>query len=150
VARPAPAGSNPAAPSQSGDDVTQPARSVEQTVADYIASWNEGDPARRAELIAAVWRSDGHYLDPMTEAVGRQRIEAMIAALHQQLPDCAFTLVGPLQQHHDVARFRWQLGPAGGAPLVSGLDVAFFAADGRLRRLVGFFDEPAAAPEQPA
>ena len=128
----------------------QAARSVEQTVTDYIASWNEVDQARRVGLIASVWRPDGHYLDPMTEAVGRQQIEAMIAGLRQQLPDCAFRLVGPLQQHHDVARFCWQLGPAAGPPLVSGLDVAFFAADGRLRRLVGFFDEPVAAPDRPA
>jgi len=123
--------------------VPEQARSVEESVTDYIASWNETDPARRAGLIAAVWREDGHYLDPMTEAHGRQQIEAMIAGLRQQLPDCAFSLVGPLQQHHEVARFCWQLGPAGGPPLMSGLDVAFFGADGRLRRLVGFFDEPA-------
>jgi hypothetical protein len=113
-----------------------------QSITDYIASWNETDPDRRAELIAAVWREDGRYVDEMTEAHGRQQIEAMIAGIQQQLPDSAFSLVGQIQLHHDVARFGWQLGPDGGPPLLTGLDVAVFDAEGRLRQLIGFWDQP--------
>ena len=116
-----------------------------RTITDYIASWNEADPDRRAELIAAVWRADGRYVDTMTEAHGRQQIEAMIAGVQQQLPDSSFSLVGGIELHHDVARFCWQLGPADAPPLLSGLDVAMFDADGRLRQLVGFWDQPPAS-----
>lgn len=114
---------------------------LSRTITDYIASWNETDPHRRAELIAAVWREDGRYVDSMTEALGRQQIGAMIARVQQQVPDSAFSLIGEVQPHHDVARFRWQLGPAGGPPLLTGLDVAIFDADGRLRQLIGFWDQ---------
>ncbi|HEV2885586.1 MAG TPA: nuclear transport factor 2 family protein [Jatrophihabitans sp.] len=120
-----------------------------RSVLDYIASWNETDPVRRAELIAAVWREDGRYVDSATEARGRPQIEAMIAAVQRQLPGNAFSLVGQVEFHHDVARFCWQLGPAGGPPLLSGLDVAVFDPDGRLHQLVGFWDQPAPAEQEP-
>lgn len=111
------------------------------SITQYIASWNETDPHRRAELIASVWREDGRYVDDMTEARGRQQIEAMITGVQQQLPDSAFSLVGDVQLHHDVARFGWQLGPADGPPVLTGLDVAAFDAEGRLRQLIGFWDQ---------
>ena len=56
---------------------------LSRTITDYIASWNETDPHRRAELIAAVWREDGRYVDSMTEALGREEIGAMIAGVQQ-------------------------------------------------------------------
>jgi hypothetical protein len=40
-----------------------------------------------------------------------------------------------------VAKFGWQLGPAGGPPLLTGLDVATFDADGRMLQLIGFWDQ---------
>ena len=36
----------------------------------YLAPWNETDPARRAALLAAAWRSDGRYVDPLMRAEG--------------------------------------------------------------------------------
>lgn len=41
--------------------------------------------------------------------------------------------------HHGVARYGWQLVGPDGSIAVAGLDVAEFAADGRLTRVVGFF-----------
>jgi hypothetical protein len=114
---------------------------LSHSITDYIASWNETDPDRRAGLIAAVWHEDGRYVDTMTEARGRQQIDAMIAAVQQQLPDSAFSLLGEIELHHDVAKFGWQLGPAGGPPLLTGLDVATFDADGRMLQLIGFWDQ---------
>lgn len=113
-----------------------------RAITDYFASWNEADPDRRAELTAAVWREDGHYVDAMTEARGHQQIEAMITQVRAQLPGVSLSLVGAIDAHHDVARFSWQLGPAGGPPLLTGLDLAMFDSDGRLRELVGFWDQP--------
>jgi hypothetical protein len=48
---------------------------------------------------------------------------------------------GPVDTHHDVARFSWGLGGDGDDPLVIGSDVASVGADGRLARVVGFLDK---------
>lgn len=112
-----------------------------RTITDYIASWNETDPQRRAELIAAVWREDGRYVDPLTDAQGWQQVAAMIDVVQQQLPGGTLSLAGELRCHHDVATFRWQLARPGGPPVASGLDFALFDAEGRLRQVVGFWDD---------
>ena len=36
---------------------------VNETVAGYIAAWNETDPGRRREIVARTWSEDGSYLD---------------------------------------------------------------------------------------
>jgi hypothetical protein len=46
--------------------------------------------------------------------------------------------------HHDQLRFTWQLEPVTGGEVVAiGHDYATLAADGRLGRVVGFFETPA-------
>lgn len=114
---------------------------LSQSIADYVASWNETDPQRRAELIARVWREDGRYVDPLTDARGWQQIAAMIEVVQQQLPGGTLSLAGQVRSHHDVATFRWQLARAGTPPLAAGVDYALFDADGRLHQIVGFWDE---------
>jgi hypothetical protein len=121
---------------------------IAQSIADYIASWNDPDPNRRAELIATVWREDGRYVDPLTEAHGREQIAAMIAAVQQQLPGSTMSLVGEIRSHHDIAAFRWQMVSAGGPPLFTGLDFALLDTDGRLRQIAGFWD-PQPSPDGP-
>jgi hypothetical protein len=58
----------------------------------------------------------------------------------QHFPAHVFTLAGPVDAHHDVARFSWGLGRGGDGPLVVGFDVATAGTDGRLARVVGFLD----------
>jgi hypothetical protein len=52
-----------------------------------------------------------------------------------------FWLAGPVDAHHDQARFSWELGPADAEALVVGFDVAQRNADGRLALVLGFLDK---------
>nr|BFE75096.1 hypothetical protein GCM10020092_083970 [Actinoplanes digitatis] len=63
-----------------------------------------------------------------------------------RFPGLVFTPGGPVDAHHDQARFTWHLGPAGGEPLVVGFDVAEFGPDGRIRTVLGFIDRAPAMP----
>jgi len=45
-------------------------RTVNETVANYIAAWNETDPARRREIVARAWAEDGSYLDAHRDGTG--------------------------------------------------------------------------------
>ncbi len=77
----------------------------------YIAAWNETDPAARRALIDAVWAEDGCYIDPLAEVTGRDQIDAVIAAAQQQFAGMTFRLAGAVDAHHDQARFTWSSGP---------------------------------------
>jgi SnoaL-like domain len=107
----------------------------------YLACWNETDSATRRKLIATTWADDGTYVDPLLDAHGHDAIDAAIAATQGQFPGHVFALAGPVDTHHDVARFSWGLSRDGDEPLVIGSDVASVDADGRLARVVGFLDK---------
>ncbi len=108
----------------------------------YLAAWNETDPAARRQAIADLYAPDARYVDPLVDARGRDAIDATIAAAQAQFPGFVFRLAGPVEGHHDVARFTWDLVPAGSpadaeAPVV-GFDVITADGEGRLRAVVGF------------
>ncbi|WP_327678654.1 nuclear transport factor 2 family protein [Kitasatospora sp. NBC_00458] len=105
----------------------------------YLAAWNETDPAARRKLIDEVWAADCRYTDPLAAVTGREGVDALIGAAQGQFPGLEFTL-GPVDAHHDIARFTWNLGPAGEEPLVIGFDVLVAEADGRIASVHGFLD----------
>jgi hypothetical protein len=115
----------------------------------YIAAWNETDPSARRQAIDALYADDARYVDPLVDARGRDAIDATIAAAQSQFPGFVFRLAGPVDAHHDVARFTWELVPAGApadaeAPVV-GFDVVVADGQGRVRDVVGFLDRVPAA-----
>ncbi|WP_042421721.1 nuclear transport factor 2 family protein [Streptacidiphilus anmyonensis] len=113
-----------------------------QDLADrYIAAWNETDPAARRHLVDASWAEDARYTDPLVAAEGRDAVDAMLGAVQAQFPGLVFRLGGPVDAHHDIARFTWELGPAGGEALVVGFDVLVADADGRIAQVHGFLDK---------
>ncbi|WP_280503537.1 nuclear transport factor 2 family protein [Nocardia farcinica] len=114
-------------------------------VAQYLAIWNTTDPVARRAAIARVFTDRPAYVDPLMDLSGREAIDAGIAAVQSQFPGLVFRLAGPVDAHHEQARFRWELGPADGAAVVVGFDVAILDG-GRIDRVYGFLDQvPAAA-----
>ncbi len=119
---------------------------IETVVADYIAVWNEADPARRRELVARTWTEDGTYLDPLMEGSGTDQIAAMVGAAREQFPGHRFELTAGPDAHHDVVRFTWTLvGEETGDAAAVGVDFATVAPDGRLRAVTGFLETTASA-----
>jgi hypothetical protein len=108
----------------------------------YLAVWNEPDPAKRSAAIATLWTVDGSLTDPLSAAKGWSQIEAVIAGGREQLPGYVLRLTGPVDTHHNVARFGWAAYPEGGGePPVVGFDVATATDDGKLADVYGFFDK---------
>jgi hypothetical protein len=94
----------------------------DQLLDHYLACWNEtGADARRA-LIGRYWSADSSYVDPLTQIQGRDALAATIAAVQSQFPGFVFSPAGPLDTHHNVARFTWGLGPEGAEPVAVGFD----------------------------
>jgi hypothetical protein len=118
---------------------------IRQLVERYIASWNETDRPTRRKLIDELWAEDGSYTDPLADVVGRDAIDAIIGAVqgqffNEQNPGLVFTLGPVVDAHHHVARFTWNLGPAGEEPLVIGFDVLTTDEQGRITAVLGFLD----------
>lgn len=117
------------------------------TVQRYIAMWNEPDPTRRAEKVRNICTENATYTDPKADVSGPEAINALIGAVREQVRGMTFTLAGPVDTHHDIARFTWHLAPAEAAePVAVGFDVVKADHDGRVSAVYGFLDqEPSAS-----
>jgi hypothetical protein len=114
---------------------------VDTAIEHYLTAWNETDPAARRAAIEKTFTADIRYVDPVAVADGRDALDAVITAVQGQFPGFSFSLAGPVDAHHDQARFTWHLGWPGEEPLVIGSDVAVRAPDGRIRTVLGFLDK---------
>lgn len=111
---------------------------VTKLVEKYIAMWNESDGRARRALLDEVFTPNATYTDPTIDAHGAAAIDEYLAAAQKNFTGMLFTY-GTVLTHHDAVHFSWQVGPAGGAPVVSGSDVAWLEG-GRISRLYGFFN----------
>jgi hypothetical protein len=115
----------------------------------YIDSWNEKDPGKRRLIIDEVYTSDASFTDPMVRVTGPEAIDQVLGEVQRkfdgpQFDGLEFTL-GPVDGHHDIARFQWFLGSGDAEePLVAGFDVIVLAG-GRIRHVHGFLDKVPAA-----
>ncbi len=113
--------------------------STPQIVAAYCEAWNVAGDGERRALLEKSWTDDGAYTDPRTDLVGRNALFAHISRVQAMRPGSRIVMTGGLDAHHDVLRFAWKLVDPQGAAVIEGVDFGELAADGRLRRIVGFF-----------
>lgn len=114
---------------------------IDTTITDYLAAWNEPDAEQRRALVARTWTADGDYLDPLAGAAGHDGITDLIGAVQEQFPGHRFVLATGPDSHNDRVRFSWNLVGENG-PVAVGIDFATVAEDGRLRAVTGFLEQP--------
>lgn len=112
---------------------------LQDVVDGYLAAYSETDAARRADLIARHWAEDGQLVDPPLTGGGHDGIAALAEAVQQQFAGHRFRRASVVDAHHDHVRFAWELIDPDGRVALTGTDFGELAADGRLRRIVGFF-----------
>lgn len=123
-------------------DPTEDTVNVQDLTTRYLAVWNETDPAARRALIERIWAADGSYTDPLVEARGHEALDAAVAAVQAEFPGFEFRPAGPVDAHHRIARFGWELArPTDAEPLVVGFDVLTADEDGRITAVLGFLDK---------
>lgn len=124
-----------------------PLLSPDAAVATYCTAWNTTDSAERECLLARVWAPDGAYSDPdTTPTTGRAALSDAITTFQHGHPGVRFRCSVP-QVHHGAMRTAWIAVGPDGKELWHGTDFGELAADGRIRRVVGFFgDAPVVRP----
>lgn len=114
---------------------------INDTVASYVAAFNETDPVRRRAAVAAAWTESGTFQDPHYEASGHDALDSLIAAIQDRLPGYRVRLISGIDAHHGCVRFSWAAGGMPDAPLyIGGTDYARIAPDGRFETVTGFYD----------
>ena len=111
---------------------------IDTLLKQYTAAWSEPDPQARQALLQAAWHETGEYTDPIAHAANRAELDGVIARFQQSNPGARFTLHGQAIHHHNYICFFWVLQLANGTEL-QGTDYGEIGADGKLRKIVGFF-----------
>lgn len=112
---------------------------MQEIIDRYLAVFNETDPARRRQLLDALYTSECTYTDPHVDLRGPEQIDAFIAQTQERFPGVTFTQGGPVDTHHSQARFQWHAGPVEKPDQFVGFDV-IVTDDGRIRSVYGFMD----------
>ena len=130
-----------------------------ETLKAYARAWSLADDAAiRAEL-ERCWTEHSSYLNPFTDIVcGIDALTRLILDFPVMFPQASVHGTTLPDLHHDVARFSWRLRSS--APIrvlgrdfglsVEGQDYVQFAPDGRIRRVVAFFDVLGGSPVRPS
>jgi len=125
-----------------GGAPTTRGRLMERNVSEVFG---ERDPGRRERAIAELYADDCAFYDADGESIGQTAVSDHVGRiLHEGPPGMAFRLVGRAEVIHDLGRLRWQMGPAGAPPVMTGMDIAVFA-NGKIRTLYTFIETPVAA-----
>jgi SnoaL-like domain len=101
--------------------------------------FGQQDSVRRAAVIAELYTVDCTFFEADEQVTGREALNAKVGAILKDAPGFVFGAVAPAQVNHDLGRLRWQFGPAGAPPVVTGTDIAVFEQE-RIRALYTFLD----------
>jgi hypothetical protein len=117
---------------------------TEEFAAQYVAVWNEPDPATREASVAALWGADARACTGANEYSGLEAITGRVTAAHDKFvagEGYVFRALGPAEAHHDGVRLRWEMAPsAGGEAVSAGVQFLLLDAYGRIRLDYQFID----------
>lgn len=119
--------------------------SRDSTASLFCAAWNATQPGERDRLLERSFSQNGTYTDPDSHVASRAALSDSIGLVLSRTPGARITC-GHIQTHHDTMRMTWVMVDANGKELLRGMDFGEFADDGRLRRIVGFFDPAPTVP----
>jgi hypothetical protein len=102
--------------------------------------FGERDSGRRKSVINELYTENCTFFEADDQIVGRDALNAKVEQILKEAPGFAFRLAGPAEVNHDVGRARWDFGPNGAVPVVTGMDVAVFKEE-RICSLYAFLDK---------
>ena len=106
----------------------------------YFEAFAEHDPARRGELLARCLAADAEIWGPKRVFAGYAAISEKIAGFHKNWPGCHLVLASGVNTFGNVARFANAIVSPDGSVVASGQSVLELAPDGRISRVIPFWE----------
>ena len=117
----------------------------------YHEAFAETDRSRRLALLALAMTPSAEIWGPKRVFVGYEQISAKIEGFHQNWPQCRLVLTSGLNVFQNAARLGGAIIGPHGAILASGQAVIELADDGRIQRVIPFWETlPPIPPEWPS
>ncbi len=117
----------------------------EDTIARWFAAWSDMSFSERDELLATCLTPDATYADRKVDLEGRDEIAAFVARFVSRDPSARFEVLAPIRHHGSVSLVAWRYVAGDGTTIVDGFEFEEFAGDGRLRRMIAFWEPPVQA-----
>jgi uncharacterized protein YndB with AHSA1/START domain len=106
----------------------------------WFAAWAETDGAKRRALLKACATPDISFHDSYSALHGYEDLDAHVAATQRFMPGMGAVRAGEPVLSHGDALVRWEIRDPKGGVKGRGANAVSFAPDGRLRRVVGFWE----------
>lgn len=113
----------------------------------YHEAFATRDPLHRLELLAVAMTPDAQIWGPKRIFAGYQEISEKIEGFHRNWPECRLVLASGLNTFLNAARLGTAIVGSNGAIRASGHAVIELAEDGRIGRVIPFWE---ALPQLPA
>ena len=102
--------------------------------------FGQRDFVRRKVAISQLYAEDCIFFEAEEKIVGRDGLNEKVECILQEAPRFVFRFGRFPEVNHDHGRLRWQFGPNGAAPVVTGMDIAVFE-QGKIRALYAFINK---------
>lgn len=112
----------------------------------YLEAFAEADPARRLALLRESMTPDAEIWGPKQVFAGYAEISAKIEGFHRNWPGCRLVIASGPNVFLDTARFAGAIVGPDGAPRAVGESMVELARDGRIRRVVPWWEPPPPLP----
>lgn len=103
-----------------------------------MAMWNERDLSKVRGQLEAIMTPDVEFCDPLHHIHGLDAFEAMVRQFRADYPRAELSRTTKIDHHHDRYRYKWLI-VQDGKTVLPGFDVAQIGADGKIKRIDGFF-----------
>jgi hypothetical protein len=116
----------------------------------YYGAFAEHDPARRLALLQAAMTPDAEIWGPKRVFAGYEQISGKIEGFHQNWPGCRLVLATGLNVFLNSARIGGVILGPDGAVRARGEALIELATDGRIQRVIPFWEPlPPLPPDWP-
>jgi hypothetical protein len=146
TAQPAPAAQLKPRGLSSGAMNSTTSSAVEQVVLAYAALWSEPDEPRQRELMERSLTPEAQIFGPGYQFTGHSAIAAEVQRFHKEYAGTRAVLASGIDSHHNIARFAVAIVQPDGSIPHEGEDIAFFATDGRIEKVLTFWGALPAIP----